>query len=146
MLTEKQYQSLCKFRDAPIPVTDCNDELTEYFIDSKFIMIMTIEYTEHYECEATYEKSVFVLTTCGKRALSKFEEHIENQREKEAKLKDEQTAEEKQLAMDAKKKFNRDVAIAIIGSAVGGLIVLAVQNWSAIVGFLTNLLQNLSPP
>lgn len=146
MLTEKQYQSLCKFRDASIPVTDCNDELTEHFIDRKFITIMTIEYTKHYECEVTYQKRVFALTTWGKRALSEFEEYVEDQREKEAKLKDKQTAKEKQLAMDGKKKFNRDVVIAIIGSAVGGLIVLAVQNWSAIVGFLTNLLQNLSPP
>lgn len=52
--------------------------------------------------------------------------------------KKEQNAEN---AIDKREKFIRDIAVAIIGSTAAGLIVLAVQEWPAIVSFLSELFQ-----
>lgn len=146
LLTEKQYRALCKYRDSIVPASGKPDDTTLDFLARGFIRAKMVEYTKEYECTAFYQKAFWELTTLGKLALEEFEEYVEQERNNQAKEDTNREIQRLQATEDRRKQFNRDVVIAIIGSAVGGLIVLAVQNWNAIVGFLTNLLQNLSPP
>lgn len=50
-----------------------------------------------------------------------------------------QAAEKHRLELAEKRQFRNCILSGVIGSAVGGLIVLAVQNWVSVVDFITSL-------
>lgn len=75
MLTKKQYEALCKYRDSITPASKTIDEMTAYFLQRNFIVRQTFEHTEHKECDVTYQKSVWLLALPGELALREYEEH-----------------------------------------------------------------------
>lgn len=142
MLTESQYKELLRYRGNGIQYGGNLNAPLRFLLRKKYVVF----YHPAGNDGAIINVTICVITEAGKDALCEFEDYTEHKREEEEKRKDEKTANEKQIALDRKKQFKREIIAAIIGSAVGGIIVLAIQNWPSIVSFLANLLHQISPP
>lgn len=136
MLTEEQYQALCRYRDTTVPVSGKPDDLTAYFLERNFIRIERTEYSVKSECEVFYLKTLWVLTEQGKLALAEFEEQVRKERTKE---------ERNKADMKKQRSANRLEALAVgtVSAIIAGLF---IYYWPSIASFLANLFQKLSPP
>lgn len=131
MLTEKQYQALCKYRDSFIPASDKPDDMTLDLLDRRFIAVITIEYTKQLECEVTYQKKGLVLTNLGKVALEEFEHTAQNN----AKHDKEKRSKQLQAEKDKKQSFRHDFVVA--GFSV--FLTLVVQHIQEIFDFIQKI-------
>lgn len=89
----------------------------------------------------TYDQGYWKITALGEDALKELEEYAEKERDARAREDADKKEQDAKDAVDRRKQFKRDIVVAIIGSAVGGIVVLAIQNWPSIIVFLTNLFQ-----
>lgn len=142
MLTETQYRELLRYRDDSIRCNNDQDKMVK-FLASKRYIILYHPIAPDGEISETLMCSI---TNPGKRALEEFEEYAEKERNDRAREDANQEVQRLQATVDRRKQFKHDLIVAITGSAIGGLIVLAVQNWRAIIDFISNLLQQFSPP
>lgn len=142
MLTEENYKALLRFRAAPVKHDTKLTEREELLRRFDFIRLVQRRETTHGTgYSMTYDQAYWKITVLGEDALKEFEEYAEKERDARAREDADKKEQDAKDAVDRRKQFKRDIVVAIIGSAVGGIVVLAIQNWPAIVVFLTNLFQ-----
>ncbi len=142
MLTEEQYKELVRYRSGDILDDGVLTETKRFLYRKKYI----IRY-QPMRSDGSYSISVMcAITEPGREALAEFEEYTEQERNNRTREEAKQEIQRLQVAADRRKQFKRDIVVAIIGSAVGGLIVLAVQNWPSIVSFFAILFQKIPSP
>lgn len=123
MLTETQYNVLAQFRDGDIPLEDLDGAIVKSLIENGYIHRF-----QYVLPNGNIGKTIMgSITETGEDALRNFEHDVENQRKEEAKRASEEATNKCQIALDKRKSIKHDLIIASVGSAIGGLVVLAVQ-------------------
>lgn len=132
MLTEKQYRSLCRYRDSFVPASGKPDDETTYFFERGFIKIEKYEYSLKGECEVFYMKTLWVLTMPGKLALEEFEEFAD-------KIRREKAEKETDKRADRLFQTKQTILNAVVGAVVGAVIALLVEHFHEIFEFIGTL-------
>lgn len=136
MLTEKQYQTLCRFRDNLVPALGKPDEATQYLYSRGFIRPKKVEYTQEDECIAFYQKVFWEITASGKQALEEFDDSVQKVAQEKAKHDEEKRSEQLQAEKDKKQSFRHDFVVA--GFTV--LLTLIVEHIQEILYLIQKIL------
>ncbi len=75
LLTLEQYNAQKKYRNAEIPATSQPDAMTQDLLDRGLICMLRNKRTMHFDCDATYLKTFWVLTPLGLEAIEEFEDN-----------------------------------------------------------------------
>lgn len=80
----------------------------------------------------------------GNRMLYELEADSEKDRNDRSRKNAEKKEQDAESSIDKRKAFIRDIAVAVIGSTVAGLTVLAVQDWTAVSSFIANIFHQIT--
>lgn len=142
MLSDENYKALLSFRNGLVPNDRKLTEREEMLRQAGFISLVQRRETKQGDgYSMTYDQAHWKITVLGEDALKELEEYAEKERDARAREDADKKEQDAKDAVDRRKQFKRDIVVAIIGSAVGGIVVLATQNWPSVVSFITNLFQ-----
>ena len=128
MLTEKQYQALCKYRDNFVSASGKPGDITLDLCNRGLIRPKKVEYTIENECLVSYQKVFWELTASGKMELDEHESYMCKKRAKE------EADKVKEKTQRTKNRFDM-VAFGAISATIGGLV---VYYWPEIITYFSH--------